>query len=1024
MALNQEYKRKVEVFIDKFPKRMYHAIGEVTYTGFFTFDHLNLEEAMAQEKQPMPQGLSWGLKWQYGWFFAEIVVPKEADGKRVLFEADLGECLVFLNGKVVGAFDQQHSHITLTNCAKAGEVYHIAMEVYAGHNGSKHSRGTLGNESNAVILIPEENITDFPEDVNQKVVKNGTIGHLSEDVFQLWMDMKMLYDLRNNLEEDSLRRAQIDRGLKKVCDAVDVETDFAVFEQDAVKGREILKPLMECKNGSTAPLFYAIGNSHLDLEWVWTVNETKRKTARTLGNQLELMKEYPEYKYTQSQAWILDNVKNLYPELYERVKEAVKNGNIIIEGGMWVQSDTNLPSGESLIRQFLVGKKFFKDEFGVESELFWLPDSFGASGNLPQILKGCGVNYFVSCKIPWLYNEGSILDVTTFDWQGIDGSKVLAHIPCEYPIEVTPSNAFKKWHENSEKENIPVKMFTYGWGDGGGGATREHLEALRRAEDLEGMPKMVPTSPIDFFKDVEEKYEVEKTFVGELYYAVHRGTYTSQAKTKKYNRQAEFALREAEMWSALYGIDSAKAGLDGAWKDVLFNQFHDIIPGSSIQAVHERAEASYLDAMARVDAITKDVVNRILESKDNQLTVFNSLSWDRTTQIALPEGYTSLSDTEGNTIATEKVGEQVLATVTIPACGMKSFVLGNAPVVEAKKGDGLVLENAYIRATFNQKGEMISLFDKEKKMEFLSEPSNVFKLYQDMPTFCDAWDIDSFYEKVEVPLADATIEPEYQGELLSSLVITKKINQSELKQRVILRKNSRRLDFETTVDWKETHRFLMAHFYPNVHTEELVSEIQFGYAKRPTHRNKQYDQDRFEVCQHKWSALCEGKRGFAVLNDSKYGVGAEDNNLHLSLLKAGACPDMHADKGIQTFTYSVMPFTENLADSDVVREGYELNAPVLLGAGMAEEKSFLTISEKNVIIDNIKLAEDGSGDLIIRLYECQNSYTNTKVSFGFDVKCVCLTNMIEEGCNKLNVEDNSVEVSLRGFEIVTLRVKR
>lgn len=1013
MALTKEYQRKIEVFIEKFPKRMYKALGEIGFSGFFTYDRLSLEEAAKMERQSMPKGLKWGKKWEYGWFFADITIPESLDGKRVLFAAELGECVVFVNGQVFGAFDQRHSHITLTKSARAGEVFHIAMEVYAGHDGVEKN-GLLVSPKNFTILIPEENITEFPEDITQKVVNNGTVGILEEEVFQLWMDMSILYDLRNNLEGYSMRTAMIEKGLKKVCDYIDIEEEFEEFKKQAIVAREMLKPLLECRNGSTAPTLYAIGNSHLDLEWVWTVNETRRKCARTLGNQLKLIEDYPEYKYIHSQPWTLEVVKNEYPELYERVKKAVDDGNIIVEGGAWVEPDTNLPSGESLIRQFLFGKKFIKEEFGKDSEIFWLPDSFGMSGSLPQILKGCGIKYFMNAKVTWLYNDGERFPHNNFMWEGIDGSKVLTHITEEYATEFTPSKAFEKWMQNPEKEDVPVRIFPYGYGDGGGGATRVHLEALRRTEDLEGHPKMISESPNKMFEYISENCDVKKNYVGEIYYAAHRGTYTSQAKTKKGNRRAEFALREAELWSALLGTNT-KTETDAAWKKVLFNQFHDIIPGSSLKEVHERAEKSYAEAIDAANAVCNKVL--VTERREDKITVFNSLSWGRKAFIELPAGYTSLEGCEA-----QRFGKRIVALVDLPSCGVKSYKLGRDKAEETKVSDSLILENNLIRAEFNSRGEMISLFDKEKQMEFLSAPSNVFKMYKDMPTFCDSWDIDSYYENVEVELEDAVAEPEYSGNLVSSLVITKKINKSEVKQRVILKKDRRCIEFETEVDWRESHRLLKVDYNTNIHTDKLISEVQFGYIERPTHSNRQHDAERFEVSQQKWSALCEGKRGIAILNDCKYGISGNENRMSLTLLKAGAMPDLNADKGKHSFKYAVMPICESLCDSNVVREGYELNSPVIVKNGFKEEMSLLGVSEKNIIIDTVKTAEDGSGDIIIRLYECMNTETKVSLSLGFDIKSAYVTDMLENIEHELEIKDNKIDIKFHGFEVKTIRV--
>ncbi len=1010
--LKAEYERTLERIIDILPKRIYHPQKPIGFEGFFTYEHLSLSDAQKKEKQAMPEGLKWGEKWQYAWLFAEVTIPENCKGKRVMFTAKPGECLVFVNGKIVGAFDKEHTHITLAYEAVGGEKFEIAMEVYAGHTG--------GLELNKIynLMIPEFGVSEFPESgVTQQVISNGSVGIMYDEVYNLWMDIMTLYDLRKYIAEGSLRLELIDDALSKMCLALDIEAPFDDFLVSVEKSREILKPSLACKNGSTTPVGYAIGNSHLDLEWLWTNEETRRKAARTLGNQLKIIEEYPEYRYIQSQPWLFESIKADYPELYEDVKVAIKKGSIIPEGGSWVQTDANIPSGENLIRQFLVGKQFIKKEFDFDSELFWLPDSFGASGALPQILKGCGIKYFFSAKVKWQYNGGDKFPKSTFRWQGIDGSEVLTHISVDYAGRSMPSNVFEKWNMNDNKVEVPAFLFTYGCGDGGGGATRTHLEYLRREQDLEGMPVTKHSSPVDFFKFVENECDIKEKMVGELYYSEHRGTYTTQAETKKLNRKSEFALRDAEFWSSLLKYNS-KAETDELWKTVLFNDFHDILPGTSISAVHDKAEKNYLNVIEKSNSITDTAISSVVDKDKGVITVFNSLSWERTTLVELPAGYTSVEDE-----TTQKYEDKYVACIKVPACGIKSFRLGNAPAIDAEKSEELVLENEIIRAEFNNYGELISLIDKKTQMEFLKSPSNVFRLYRDLPSFWDSSDIESHYEDAEIEIGkNGSIVSEYKGDVVSELLIKKRVNNSEIKQRVLLKKDSPYLEFETEVDWKETHKLLKVDFNTNINAEEMISEIQFGHIKRPTHRNRAYDADRFEVSQHKWSALTEAKRGVAILNDCKYGIGGRESAMSLTLLKSAQTPSIGAETGVRSFTYAVMPFVENFADSLVIEKAYELNSPVIVKEGYSEQKSFLSVSEKNIIIDTVKFAEDNSGDIIIRMYESKNTYTSCKLKFGFNLKAAYITDMLEKEMKSLEVHDNEIELVFKPFKVVTVRI--
>ncbi len=1010
MAISVEYRKKIEMIGDILRQRMYHPIGELEYTGFFTYERLTLEQALANERQILSEGLEWGHKSQYGWFFTDVTVPSECEGKCLVFSVKLGECVVFVNGKVYGAFDKEHTHITLSENAVAGDVYHIAMEVCAGQI-------NLDVKNN--VMIPEKNVAEIPDGVARKTVENGSYGVFTEEIFALYMDIQTLCSLEEGIcDEASFRKAEIHKALKKVCDSLNPELPIDEFIMSAERARSILKPVLDCKNGDTAPTTYVIGNSHLDLEWLWTRQETRRKVARTMGNQLQLIKKYEDYKYLQSQAWILETIKNEYPDLYEDVKRAVKNGSIVVEGGSYVQPDTNLPSGESLVRQFVVGKKFMRDEFGVDSEIFWLPDSFGVSGAIPQILRGCGIKYFMSAKLLWSYNKWETLPHKSFFWQGIDGTEILTNIVNGYAAMPNPKSIINQQKHNTEKETAPISLMPFGHGDGGGGATRLHLEYIKREKNLEGMPKVVMASPSDFFY-VLERSELDSRFVGELYFTEHRGTYTSQAKTKKLNRRSEFALRDAELWSALAGVGSKKE-TDKLWKTVLFHQFHDILPGSAISEVYQTTEKELEHVLDETQTIVEYAHDAVTEKKDGYLTVYNSLGWDRKVFVELPEGYSSV---EGG--ATQTVGERTFAQIDAPAMGHKAYKLGKDKASATESGTQLELENDLIKAEFNAKGELTRVVDKQTGIEFLSGVSNRFRMYEDLPAQFDAWDINSYYENVEVELdGNVCVASEYQGELYSSLVLTKKIHNSEIRQRIVLRKGSRRIDFETEIDWNETHKLLKVDFNTNVHSEELTSEIQYGYVKRPTHRNRNYDEARFEVWQHKWSALCEAKRGFAILNDCKYGISADASRMSLTLLKSATYPALHADKGTHSCTYSVMPFTESLADSGVVEEAYELNCPVMVREGYAEEKTYLRTSARNVIIDTVKEADDGSGDLIVRMYECMGTYTPTMLTLGFEACGAYIADMLERNISETEFQDHTISLNFKAFEIVTLRIKR
>jgi alpha-mannosidase len=1038
MALTLEWLHRIERWRNALPQLFYLPLGTIELSGFTTREQLSAAEALRREFRPMPTGTHWGAKWEYGWFKGSFELPPAALGQRIVLRLDLGgEALVYVNGQAAGARDREHTEITLTTSGVPGQRYEVLAEAYAGHGPTPTGSGPV---LHGQVSVPEPGPT-------QAVIGSNTFGIWNEDAYQLWLDVETLFHLRNNLDPESLRVAEIDRGLRDFTLIVDLELPYPEILASIRAGRERLRPLLACVNGSTAPVLFLCGHAHLDVAWLWPLAETERKIGRTIASQLALMAQYPEYKYLQSQAHLYTMLRARYPDLYERVKAAARSGQFVPEGGMWVEADTNISGGESLIRQFLYGKRFFRDEFGVECELLWLPDVFGYSAALPQIMRGCGVRYFATQKIFWTYHGGDPFPYNTFIWQGLDGSEVLAHIFGDYNSHTHPTALIQRWQQRVQKDGISTFLVSFGHGDGGGGPTRHHLEFLRRCADLEGVPRTRLASPVEFFKDLEARLTAEPypprlpRYVGELYLQVHRGTYTSQARTKKNNRRAEFALREAELWAAaaqtLAGYPYPKAELDQAWQTVLLLQFHDILPGSSIHRVYEEAEAMHAAVIESVQKLARDAAGCLARGQAQQpgseaLTVFNSLSWPRTTLVALPEGWQAATNAQGQPLPVQSVNGQAWAEVSVPACGWTT-IWRQAGRGESSQPtgaacttyDGLpILENELLRVQFNARGEIVSLLDKESGQEWAAGPCNSFKMYRDVPSAWDAWDIDSMYEETPVELeGDARFEVVASGPLVATIRVTRKLHDSPMVQEISLRRGARRLDFATRIEWQENHKLLKVAFPVTVHSETALHEIQFGHIERPNHRSRLYDATRFEVSNHKWTALAEEGRGFAVLNDSKYGVNVLGNSINLTLLKSALAPDMQADRGTQTFTYACYAWNGSLAESGVVREGYDLNCPVLVVPAAGGEQSLFAVDAGNVVIETVKVAEDGSGDLIVRLYEAKRMATRCTLSTSLKVRGALQTNMLESAEAELPCHEGRIPLSFRPFEIKTVRLQ-
>ncbi len=1040
--VHSEWKDRVKHWMRTLRDDLYEPLGEISWEAYPTMEYLTPEEAQKGPFEPVSPGYTWGHVWEYCWFRGSITLPEQAKGQRIVMDLKpQGESTLFVNGRSFGTYraswvNEPHHFIednVLSTCAEGGERFDLLMETYAGHFIPEAPTG--GCATGPVLPGAYE---DTAVEGKRRTLEKCTYGIWNEDAYQLYMDVATLSMLLTTLDEKSLRAAKIAKALQNFTLIVDFEQSREQRIASYKEAREALRPVMEAKNGSSMPVFYAVGNAHLDLAWLWPMAETYRKTERTFAAQLRLIEEYPEYKFIQSQPASYEMCKKNYPELFARIKEAVKGGQWIADGAMWVEPDTNMASGEALIRQLIHGKRYYKEEFDVDSKVLWLPDTFGYTAALPQILKGCGVDYLVTQKIFWSYNEGDQFPYHYFTWQGMDGSEIVSFLPTSYTYRTDPIEANNIWKNRTQLQDLDAFLMPYGYGDGGGGPARDYIEYAKRQEDLEGSVKVKMAGPMEFFRDMEEQGGPVNTYVGELYFSAHRGTYTSQAAVKKNNRRSELAMREAELWSCLAaerGLDYDLAKADALWKEILLHQFHDILPGSSIGRVYEEAKKAHqaiLDGAAELldqalEALTE-------EKKEGAVTVWNSLSFDRKALVELPEAFAKGAKTlEGEAVPVQKTAEGVKAVVEIPSCGAVSLVPAEgaasedsvkAAVTVKEDKDGYVMENSQVRAIVNNRGEVVSFVLKESGREFAAEPMNRFRLYKDVPRMFDAWDIDSNYILQEVEaVTEVSVEKVSDG-IEGVVKVTGRLSESGFVQYIRLAADSRRIVFDTEVDWNELHRLLKASFPVDVYAENGINEMQFGYVERPAHRSKLYDKDRFEVCNHRYSALCDGSHGAAVLNDCKYGISMNGNALELTLLRAAACPEMRADQGQHSFTYAFTAWEGSFADSDVVRQGYELNVKPAVSGGAGKRFSAVTVDKANVILDTMKPAEDGSGDIILRLYESKKAATKAEVSLNFGAGKAYLCDMLENVTEEAAVNDGKIVLPFRAFEIKTVRIKK
>ena len=976
MNIGRQWSDRLKIWAEQFPKHYYRPFAPIGLQYFTTFDHIPFETAAQGQYASAPVGMKWGKKWEYAWFRGSIVIPEELAGKRVVFTLNTAEeMLVWVNGRETGAIDKKHRYITLSRCAKAGETYEIYAECYAGHG--------IRNEGAGPVAWGEESVPEPPE--CQVTLGRSHFGVWNEELYQVAMDYLTLFSLVQKLPEKSLRTMKILEGLKKFTYIADFELPEPELTASVVEAGKILKPLMQCRNGSTVPEYTVFGQSHLDLAWLWPVEETMRKTARTYSNQLALMEEYEDYHFLLCEPPILEWLREHYPQVYDRVTEQVKNGKFYPEGALWVESDTNIPSGESLIRQFVRGKRWYRENLGVESKMAWMPDTFGFSAALPQIMKKCQVPYFATQKLIRQDPECQPFPYNHFRWEGMDGSRVLGHTFKKNNANFQSGDLITRWEEDRvQQENVDGLMFPYGFGDGGGGPTRDMVEMAMRCVDLEGAPRCRMESPVAYF---ERHPDAEETFVGELYLAWHRGTLTSQTKTKRGIRRAETALKQVEYFLSRKMLagkpmpENWEQRLDDLWKKLLFNQFHDIAPGTSIARVQERAERELGEVCGGCRELLEEM------GVGGEGLRHNPHSWP----------------------------VRVMGTVVPPQSA--AAIGANRPTGAAVRRTerGWELKNEYLTCCVNDRGELTGVKRTGSDVEYLAGIGNRFLMFKDVNTCYDAWEMGSMYEALPVALDGEVTVRSVADELGAGLLVERQLAGSKMTQLILLGHEDRRVDFSTRIHWQEKHKLLKVAFPVNAHAREAFHEIQFGYVKRPTHRSYQTDKDRYEVCNHRYTALTDGAHGAAVLNDGKYGVNVVENEIRLTLLRSAMMPDQNADRGDQQFTYAFYPFDGAFADSGVMQQAAELNEPPLLCHGDDGEGPVFLPDRNNIIVDTVKPADTVENALLVRAYEAMGKRADCTFAVNPKIKNIVETDMLEE--HPQSVDPG--HISFGAFEIKT-----
>ncbi len=979
-----------------------------------------------------------------------VTVPEKWSGRRVFLGLELGgaETLVRLDGIPAQSIDYQHHEMLLADPAEGGRAYALSLAAYTGTTDAQKRGGWSGAGGASVT-----------DDTVQVMLKTAELQWVSREAEGLFYDMHIAFESAKTIDPDS-RPSLVIMG---VLDTATNLLDFSrgrhddAFYASVEKARAYVQTELYRKyhaDPDFSPVLWATGHAHIDTAWLWRLDHTRKKIERTFTTQLALMEQYPEYRFSASQPQQYAYLQEDNPEVYARVQEAVERGQWEVVGGMWVEADCNVVSGESLVRQFLVGQRFCEREFGKRSRVVWLPDVFGYSAAFPQIIKKAGMKYFMTIKIFW--SQINKPPYQTFEWEGLDGTTVLTHFSPlgDYNAVMTPEQVRRNWTDYKQKSLTDSSLYIYGYGDGSGGPTRQMLERARRLADFPGMPRVKPTTNEAFFEDLERQVAGDPMlprWVGELYLEYHRGTYTSQARNKKFNRQSEILLQTAEQIAALAllvtGAAYPQEALDRAWKLTLLNQFHDIIPGSSIHAVYEDSDRDYqtilgLGADAAAAAL-REIADRIPASAGD-VVLYNPLSWPRSDLAVLPRDL----HLPGQHVTDLDGAAQTLVQLTdLPSLGYDTLKAG--PLLDdANGGSGLSvstagLENRFFKITFDDCGEIVSLWDKTHQREVIDGASycrgNALLTFEDKPLSYDAWDIDIFYQDKMIPVRQLeSFTVREQGPLRATVEVRRSFGAgSRITQRISLYRDIPRLDFDTEIEWQERQTLLKVAFPVTIHSARATYDVQFGTLERPTHWNTSWDWARFEVCGHKWADLSEGDYGVSLLSDSKYGWDIKGNVLRLTLLKGAISPDPDADRGRHRFAYSLYPHAGDWRAAETVRRAYEFNVPVQwarvgrrdgpVGAPLAASVSLAALDQPNLILETVKKAED-DGALILRLFETYGQRGKASIVFCRPVRSAVEVNLMEEETDEtraqgITVESTRVFFSFRPYEIKTIRVE-
>ncbi len=991
--------------------------------------------------QPFSIGSSWPAFELYFWLHIPITIPAEWSGKEVelivLLSKDYTlhtpEGLAYVNGTLRHGLDRNHHTLLLTNSAEPNEVFNVAIRVYSGEPLQYITQNSLCSYqlSDCSIAVPNAHAKEF------------------------YFLAKSVFDVLSTFSKESRLRYELLEMVGECFQRIDYKHPFSSqFYESIQHALDFLKK--EIQSIDIFPSRIQVtgtGHAHIDIAWLWPIKRTREKAIQTFSTVLELMEHYPEYRFFQSQPQLYQFVKEDHPELYERIRQRIKDGRWEADGGMWVEGDCNVTSGESIVRQFLYGSQFFENELDSVCSILWLPDVFGYSGQLPQIMQKAEISYFMTTKISW--NQYNQMPYDSFRWRGIDGTEILAHFvttPTEhwfktYNALLTPEEIKGAWDAYHQKDIHNEILIVFGHGDGGGGPTEEMLLTAKHIKNLPGFPTVQQGPVRDFFYRLGKIRKNAPVWEGELYLEYHRGTYTSQARNKRLNREAEFRMQQTE-WMAsiasLYGFEYPREQLQTIWKKILLNQFHDILPGSSIHKVYEESERDYGWIQKETDQIIESAKSNLTRASNAAssliFTFINTLGWCRLEPYRIPDiGITNAvsMQLDGREAVFQPIqfinGNRMIVVDGLP---LNSFSLTTVAFEPHEKKfspletSSTSLKNEWLQIQLNQQGEIASLYDKEFDREILNsgEPANVFQVFEDKPIDHDAWDIDIFYQDKLLSTGEAaTMEIIEEGPLRATLKVTKTILDGTIEQHISIYRSSRRIDFDTKIEWSNKDVLLKVSFPVAIHANRATYDIQFGNIQRPTHWNTSWDWARFETWAHKWVDLSEGDYGVSLMNDCKYGHDIRGHTIRMTLIKCASAPDPLADVGTHYFAYSLYPHAGDWREAYIPQRAYEFNVDPLVFPGevnpsiIGSSTPFAKVDCDHVLLETVKISEDENA-FVLRLFECYNQRGPVQLQFFQPLKKATECNLLERDEREVEWNENVLSFFIKPYEVRTFKV--